>query len=368
MTTKIIHIDMDCFYAQVEMRDRPELATVPLAIGGPPHSRSVLCTSNYKAREFGVRSAMPTDTAMKLCPELIVLPPNFHKYKSVSRMIHEIFNQYSDAVESVSLDEAYLDVSQSDNATEIALAIKKDILNATGLTCSVGIAPSKFLAKIASDWKKPNGHFVIKPHQVDEFVKNLPVRLIPGVGKKTNEILERLKIITCNDLRNCSAELLNFHMGKFSFDLLEYARGIDKREVKEEYERKSLSVENTFLYDLKSSEEIENQMYEVYQEMLLRLKDCLNASPEKKIKKIFTKIKYTDFKQSTTEESLYPIGIEELPNAQGLGFENFKRLISYGLSKRNAPIRLIGVGVRFLTSKDMTATQLSFFDLCGQVS
>ncbi|MBY0416163.1 MAG: DNA polymerase IV [Bdellovibrionales bacterium] len=170
MSRKIIHVDMDCFYAQVEMRDRPELANVPLAIGGQPGTRSVLCTSNYLARKYGVKSAMPTDYAIRLCPKLVVLPPNFKKYQKASEIIQNIFLKYSSKVETVSLDEAYIDVSDCVSATEIGKKIQEDIFKATNLTASVGIAPNKFLAKIASDWKKPNGFFVIKPHEVEGFV------------------------------------------------------------------------------------------------------------------------------------------------------------------------------------------------------
>ncbi|RPJ74960.1 MAG: DNA polymerase IV, partial [Alphaproteobacteria bacterium] len=164
---KIIHVDMDCFYAQVEMRDNPSLQNIPLAIGGLPGTRSVLCTSNYIARKFGVKSAMPTDYAIRLCPNLVVLTPNFKKYTAASEIIQSIFQKYSSQVEPLSLDEAFLDVSDSPNATALAMHIKNEILMRTGLTASVGVAPNKFLAKIASDWKKPNGLFVIKPTNVE---------------------------------------------------------------------------------------------------------------------------------------------------------------------------------------------------------
>ncbi len=297
---------MDCFYAQVEMRDRPELKHVPLAIGGLPGTRSVLCTSNYIARTFGVKSAMPTDFAMRLCPQLVVLTPNFSKYKAASDIIHAVFWKYSNLVESVSMDEAYIDVTGSPNATEIGRLIKADVFAATGLTCSVGVAPNKFLAKIASDWKKPNGIFVIPPQEVEKFIADLPVKLIPGVGKKSTEHLEALGIKTCRDLRNTPPEILTIAFGKFSHDLYQYAYGADDREVISEWERKSLSVENTFLNDLTDFSAMQSALREVFDEMKDRLTTHLIDEPHKKIKKIFVKVKYSDFKQLSSEESITP--------------------------------------------------------------
>ena len=241
---------MDCFYAQVEMRDNPSLQNVPLAIGGLPGTRSVLCTSNYIARKFGVKSAMPTDYAMKLCPNLIVLVPNFKKYSKASEIIQSIFQNYSTLVEPVSLDEAYLDVSNAKSATDIAVEIKKAIFTRTGLTASVGVAPNKFLAKIASDWQKPNGLFVIPPANVESFVKTLPVKLIPGIGKKGVEIFDSIGVKTCDDLNKIPHSILSMHFGKFSNSLYQYAKGADDREVISEWERKSLSVETTFSKDI----------------------------------------------------------------------------------------------------------------------
>lgn len=371
---KIIHVDMDCFYAQVEMRDRPELAKVPLAIGGPPHSRSVLCTSNYIAREYGVRSAMPTDMAVKLCPDLVVLRPNFDKYVKISKEIHEVFNKYSTAVESISLDEAYLDVSHHVNATETARKIKEDILLKTKLTASVGVAPNKFLAKIASDWKKPNGLFVIRPEEVKNFIPTLPVKLIPGIGKKSQEILDSLNIKTCQDLHKAKAEELSFYFGKFAQNLIDFSQGIDHRIVSDEGVRKSLSVENTFSRDLVLESEIKQELYDVYEEMYLRLTSYIenyaaeynSANLALRIKKVFVKLKYSDFKTSTSEELLVSGALstqEDLSDFSEFHFERFLALYKTTISKRNAPIRLIGLGVRFLCPKENDQTQLSFFDL-----
>jgi DNA polymerase-4 len=357
---------MDCFYAQVEMRDRPELKNVPLAIGGPPHSRSVLCTSNYLARKFGVKSAMPTDTAIKLCPHLVVLAPQFSKYQKISSQINLIFNKYSHAVETVSLDEAYLDVSHELNATELAKKIQKEIFEVTQLTASVGVAPNKFLAKIASDWKKPNGIFVIKPHEVDQFVKDLPVKCIPGVGKKSLIILQNMGIHTCLDLREKSPEKLALTFGKFSLDLLDYARGKDERDVVGYWERKSLSIENTFVDDFDNLEDCLNEFEELYDELRMRLKEHYDTTQNaNKIKKFFVKIKTADFKTATMEESLFPFMFDEEYFNKRIPFNDYKRLLDQVFTKKSSPIRLVGLGVRFLTSQESHAEQLSFFSLCA---
>lgn len=356
---------MDCFYAQVEMRDRPELKNVPLAIGGLPGTRSVLCTSNYIARTYGVKSAMPTDYAMRLCPKLTVLVPNFKKYKKASDLIHQVFLKYSSKVESVSLDEAYLDVSDAVNATEIGRKIKDDIFKTTGLIASVGVAPNKFLAKIASDWKKPNGFFVIRPHEVENFVRDLPVKLIPGVGKIAHQHLESLGIKTCKDLRQCPPEVLALSFGKFSLDLYHFSRGEDNREVIVEWERKSLSVESTFITDMSEKEEMKLSIEELLLEMKERLERHIQSEPHKKIKKIFVKVKFNDFKQSTAEESLIPFEYQEGHFNQVANVDHYFRLLSLALSRRSGPVRLLGVGVRFLTGEEVDPVQLSFLPLCA---
>jgi DNA polymerase-4 len=356
---------MDCFYAQVEMRDRPELKNVPLAIGGAPGTRSVLCTSNYVARKFGVKSAMPTDYAVRLCPGLVILPPNFKKYKKASEIVQNIFLKYSDLVETVSLDEAYIDVSHCISATEIGKKIQEDIFKATGLTASVGIAPNKFLAKIASDWKKPNGFFVIKPHEVEAFVKELPVKLIPGVGKKGLQHLESLGIKTCQDIRRYPPEVLALSFGKFSLDLFYYSKGIDEREVQNEWERKSLSVENTFLNDMTNPEEMKLYLEELLLEMKERVGKHLTEEPHKKIKKIFVKVKYNDFKQSTSEETLIPFEFNESLFDKMANIDNYYRLLNVSLAKKTCPVRLLGVGVRFLTGEEVDPIQLSLLPLCA---
>lgn len=360
---KIIHVDMDCFYAQVEMRDNPSLKNVPLAIGGLPGTRSVLCTSNYIARKFGVKSAMPTDYAIKLCPSLIVLPPNFKKYSAASEIINSIFNRYSNVVESVSLDEAYLDVSEVESATALAIEIKKEIFARTNLTASVGVAPNKFLAKIASDWKKPDGLFVIPPANVESFVTSLPVKLIPGVGKRGHEILESLNIKTCDDLRKIPHEILNQFFGKFSYDLKLYAQGIDERDVVNEWERKSLSVETTFTKDIKEENVLKLELLDLYEEMLARLEAHFDEEGDKRLKKFFVKVKFNDFSRTSCEETIRFYEHDDWKDL--LSPERFFPLLSHCMQKKGNAVRLIGLGVRFVTQEEFDHFQLSLFPLCG---
>src|SRR3989440_3514650 len=209
---------MDAFYASVEQRDRPELRGKPVVVGWPGE-RSVVCAASYEARKFGVHSAMPATRAMRLCPQAVFIHPNFDKYRAVSRDIRAIFEKHTPLVEPLSLDEAYLDVTQEltgiPTATETAQAIRSEILEQTRLTASAGVAPNKFLAKIASDWKKPDGCFVIRPHQVEAFLVGLPVRKIPGVGKATEKIMTEMGVATVGDLQRFSQEQLSARFGKW---------------------------------------------------------------------------------------------------------------------------------------------------------
>ncbi len=354
---------MDCFFAQVEMRDNPSLKNVPLAIGGLPGTRSVLCTSNYVARKFGVKSAMPTDYAVKLCPNLVVLAPNFRKYSAASEIIHTIFNKHCNLVESVSCDEAYLDVSEVESATALGLKIKKEIFDRTGLTASVGVAPNKFLAKIASDWKKPDGFFVIPPKDVESFVRTLPVKLIPGVGKRGQEVLDSLNIKTCEDLRNIPQEILNEFFGKFAYDLKDYAQGLDEREVVNEWERKSLSVETTFTKDIKEENILQLELKDLYEEMLARLEAHFDEEGEKRLKKFFVKVKFNDFTRTTCEETLRFNEHDDWKVS--LSGERFFPLLSHCLQRKGNAVRLIGLGVRFVTQEEDSPIQLSLLPLCG---
>ena len=250
---KIIHIDMDAFYASVEQRDDPSLRGKPVVVAWRG-SRSVVCAASYEARKFGVRSAMPAVRAERLCPQAVFVPPDFSRYKAVSRHVREIFLRHTDLVEPLSLDEAYLDVTEPKSdlptATAIAETIRAQIREETSLTASAGVAPNKFLAKIASDWRKPDGLFVVRPHQVEAFLTPLPVGCIPGVGKVMLGKLQAIGIQTVGDLRALPREELEQRFGSFGGSLFRRARGIDERQVEPNQPVQSISSEDTFATDL----------------------------------------------------------------------------------------------------------------------
>jgi len=250
---KIIHVDMDAFYASVEQRDDPGLRGRPVVVAWRG-ARSVVCAASYEARVFGVRSAMPALRAERLCPDAVFVPPDFARYKAVSRQIREIFLQHTPLVEPLSLDEAYLDVTESPScggiATDIARLIRTQIRETTSLTASAGIAPNKFLAKIASDWRKPDGQFVVPPSRVEQFLTPLPVKRVPGVGKVMEGKLAALGIVTVGDLRALPLEQLEALFGSFGGGLYRRARGIDERPVEPDQPVQSISSEDTFAEDL----------------------------------------------------------------------------------------------------------------------
>ncbi len=249
---KIVHVDMDAFYASVEQRDRPELRGKPVAVAwrGP---RSVVCAASYEARRHGVRSAMPALRAERLCPALVFIAPDFSRYRAVSHQVRQIFGRYTDLVEPLSLDEAYLDVSADQaglgSATAVAEAVRRDISRELSLTASAGVAANKFLAKIASDWRKPDGLFVIKPHQVRAFLSTLPVARMPGVGRVMQQRLARAGVETVGDLRSLSLGRLSAEYGNYGRRLYELARGIDERPVTPHRPVQSVSAEDTFAED-----------------------------------------------------------------------------------------------------------------------
>lgn len=246
---KIIHIDMDAFYASVELRDRPDLIDQPVVIAFD-HPRSVLTTASYPARKYGLHSAMPLHRAKQRCPQLVIIEPNFNKYREISNIIHNIFKRYTSIIEPISLDEAYLDVTNNlksiATATEIAQHIQQDIWLETRLTASAGVAPNKFLAKIASDWYKPNGLCIIKPAYIQSFISALSLKKIPGVGKVTQEKLEKLNLYTLGDIQKIDESVLIHHFGKYGKQLYLYAQGIDDRPVQHERIRQQISKEQTF--------------------------------------------------------------------------------------------------------------------------
>ncbi|GGW50617.1 DNA polymerase IV [Alishewanella tabrizica] len=325
MTThrKIIHLDMDCFFAAVEMRDNPALKTVPLAIGGSRNERGVIATCNYPARAFGVRSAMPTHEALKRCPHLTLLRGNMEKYKTLSRQIQAIFLRYTDLVEPLSLDEAYLDVSNCSlfrgSATLIAEDIRRTVLLETGLTVSAGVAPNKFLAKIASDENKPDGLFVLPPHHVPAFIETLPLRRIPGVGQKTSEKLAALGLTLCRDIvangQEPSTQMLSLlvkHLGSLASSLLQRCQGIDERPVQPSRERKSIGVEHTLAHDLHDLAQVQDALLSLLPTLEQRL---LQSGKTALLHKIGVKLKFSDFRQTTVEtqcSQLNPLLFQQL--------------------------------------------------------
>ncbi|HET6266729.1 MAG TPA: DNA polymerase IV [Acidobacteriota bacterium] len=301
---KIIHVDMDMFYAAVELLDRPELRDKPVVVGGSPRSRSVVTTANYVARKFGIRSAMPCAEAYRRCPDTVFLPPDFPKYHKYSQMIRAILYKYTDLVEPLSLDEAYLDVTvnkiDEPSATRIAMAIKKEIFEQTGgLTASAGVAPNMFVAKIASDMNKPDGLTVVPPEKVLEFILPLPVRRIPGIGPVSDAKMEKLEIRTVSDLATKSREFLEEHFRSFGEYLWKIAQGIDDRQVTPSWERKSLGAEDTFARDLLDVRDIEYYLRECAQRVFKVLE-----KEEKQARTVTLKIKYHDFRTITRRKTI----------------------------------------------------------------
>ena len=340
---KIIHVDMDCFYAAVEEKHNPALKGKPVGIGGPPNSRSVLCTANYEARKFGVKAAIPSSQAMRLCPHLILVPPHFDLYKKESQAVRQILERFTQLIEPLSLDEAYLDVTDSQHflgsATLIAKEIKRLVRAETGLTISAGVAPNKFLAKVASDWQKPDGLFTIAPHQVNEFIKHLPIEKIFGVGKVTAQQLHLLGIKTCLDLQNYPDSSLSSKIGSRAHELKLYAHGIDDRPVRTSFERKSVNVEETFNIDKKNLEEALRELPELFQDWLLRME---RGHYVDRIKSLQVKLKFTDFQQTTLEQ----VYTETSPP----NLKHFELLLRRAWDRRGDPVRLIGLGAKLKTS------------------
>jgi DNA polymerase IV len=260
MVRKILHVDMDAFYASVEQRDDPQLRDKPVVVAWRGN-RSVVCAASYEARRFGIRSAMPAARAERLCPDAVFVPPDFVRYRAVSRSVREIFHRYTDLIEPLSLDEAYLDVTENKiglpTATRVAKAIRQQIRDELHLTASAGVAPNKFLAKIASDWRKPDGLFVIQPDDIATFLPPLPVARIPGVGKVTEDRLKQIGVQTVSDLQALDVAVLEGRFGRYGHRLYELARGIDYNPVIPDRPTKSISAEDTFERDIPLSETAE---------------------------------------------------------------------------------------------------------------
>ncbi len=335
---KIIHVDMDCFYAAVEIRDNPSLIDKPVAVGGPADERGVLCTCNYIARKFKVRSAMSTAYAKRLCPDLIVLPVNMEKYREIAHIIRRIFLEFTPLVEPLSLDEAYLDVTDADHyqgsATLIAKAIRQRIWDGVALTASAGVSSNKLLAKIASGWNKPNGLFVIHPRDISEFIKKLSVTDLYGVGKVTANKLHHLGIKTCADLQRLSLIELKDHFGEKGGDRLhEQCRGIDNRPVEPNRIRKSISVEHTFAQDIDISDHCWVALRELYESLVKRYQ---KYAAFRSIKNQCIKIKLSNFKIVTIERS-----------CESMNLNLYEALLSELEKRSYGKIRLLGLGVHF---------------------
>src|SRR4029077_483339 len=351
---KIVHVDMDAFYASVEQRDDPGLRGKPVVVAWRG-SRSVVCAASYEARRFGVRSAMPAIRAERLCPNAVFLLPDFPRYRAVSRQAGEIFKRHTDLIEPLSLDEAYLDVSENKTglptATQVARTIRQQIRAELNLTASAGVAPNKFLAKIASEWKKPDGLFVIQPEEIDSFLLPLSVDRLPGVGKVTEEKLKKLDVQTVGALRRLDLSALEDHFGRYGLRLYELARGIDKSAVIPDRPTQSVSAEDTFEHDVPLTET---------ESMIRRLAEKTWTASRKETRvarTVVLKLKTSEFKILTRSHT---------PNAPPSSCEE---LTSIALSLREridlSPkqrFRLVGVGLSNFHDPDDASAQPALFE------
>ena len=330
---KIVHIDMDCFYAAIEERENPSLRGKPVGVGGSSR-RGVLTTANYEARKFGCRSAMPVFKALQLCPQLVLVPVRFELYRGVSAQVRAIFGRFTEKIEPLSLDEAYLDLSHLNSSAEsVAREIRNQIREELKLTASAGIGPNKLIAKIASDWNKPDGQHEIRPEDVDAFMRDLPVGKLWGVGGKMRAKLEALGVKTCGDLQRFDKIEMARRFGKWGLELWELCRGIDHREVETVHVRKSISTENTFRENLTSLEDLRPPLHS----MLDELAGDLARYEDREIRSLVVKMKFADFTRTTAEKAH---AVLETEIFEGLLAEAWQR----GGGK---PVRLLGVGVRF---------------------
>ncbi|MBZ4035669.1 DNA polymerase IV [Flavobacterium sp. 17A] len=350
---KIIHIDMDAFYASVEQMDNPELRGKPVAVGGS-ENRGVVSAASYEARKFGVRSAISGVLAKKYCPDIIFVRPRFDRYKEISAKIHKIFNEYTDLVEPLSLDEAYLDVTKnkkgSPSASLLAEEIRARIFNEVGLTASAGISINKFVAKIASDYNKPNGQKTVNPDEVEDFLEALPIRKFYGVGKVTTEKMYQLGIFTGTDLKSKSLEFLEKHFGKSGVFYYHVVRGIHNSEVKSSRITKSVAAEHTFDVNLSSEIFMMEQLERIAAQLEKRLERHKLSG-----KTITLKIKYSDFSQQTRSKTL-PYFISD----KSLIMENIKELLYQ--EKMKDSVRLLGISLSNLNNevKKAVVVQLKF--------
>lgn len=350
---KIVHIDMNAFYASVEQRDSPELRGKPVIVAWKGN-RSVVGAASYEARKFGVRSAMPAVRAERLCPEAVFIAPDFTRYRAVARLTREIFKRHTDLVEPLSLDEAYLDVTENKSglptATRVASKIREQIRRELNLTASAGVAPNKFLAKLASDWRKPDGLFVIQPEEVDGFLLPLPVGRLPGVGKVTGERLEKIGVKTVKQLREINIAVLEKNFGRYGVRLYELARGIDNSQVVPNRPTKSISAEDTFERDVLLSET---------ESMIRRLAEKVWSASRKESRRARTvvlKLKTAEFNILTRSHTpeLPPSSCEELTGI-ALALRDRVRLDA------KQRFRLIGVGLSNFSDPEEVLPQQSLF-------
>lgn len=339
---KIIHVDMDAFYASVEQHDFPELKGKPLVVGGGQYG--VVAAASYEARKFGVRSAMPGRTALEKCPHLIVVKPRFQRYKEISQQIRQIFYEYTDLVEPLSLDEAYLDVTENkkgiESANDIAREIRKKIFETTGLTASAGISVNKFLAKVASDYNKPNGQKTIHPSQILDFMEELPIEKFYGIGKVTANKMHEMHIFKGLDLKKKTLDELIRLFGKSGNYYYNVVRGIHQSAVKPHRIQKSVAVEETFWDNLLDEDSVFKQLKTISEELEIRL-----SKKEIKGKSLTLKIKYKDFTQYTrskTQEVYYAGALDFYETAQKL----------WELRPFDKPVRLLGLSLSNLNTQE----------------
>jgi DNA polymerase-4 len=351
---KIIHVDMDAFYASVEQRDDPQLRGKPVVVAWRGN-RSVVCAASYEARSFGVRSAMPAVRAERLCPHAVFVAPDFTRYRAVSQRVREIFKRHTDLIEPLSLDEAYLNVTENKTglptATLVARTIREQIRHELHLTASAGVAPNKFLAKLASDWRKPDGIFVIQPEDIDAFLLPLPVGRLPGVGKVTGEKLAKLGIKTVTDLRTLDLLVLEDHFGRYGRRLHELACGIDDNEVIPDRPTQSISVEDTFEHDVALPDT---------EPMIRRLAEKLWSASRKEsqiARTIVLKLKTSEFKILTRSHmpGSPPSSCEELTDIA----LKLRERVDLGPQQR---YRLVGVGLSNFRGAERSRAQPDLFE------
>jgi DNA polymerase-4 len=352
MTRKILHIDMDAFYASVEIRDNPALAGQPVIVGGDSR-RGVVSSASYEARAFGVRSAMPVAHALRLCPGAIVLRNRFSRYREISQQIREIFLSYTSLVEPLSLDEAFLDVTGSEAsfgpAVKIGREIKRRIYEETGLTCSVGVAPNKFLAKIASDLQKPNGFVVVPIDKIERFLRDLPIRRLWGVGPVAEKKLHELGIQKIGDIQAYPLDEIVRRFGKWGLQLHKLARGLDDRPVEPNRETKSISRETTFLEDLSDADALKSAMRELTEDVARELRE-----EELVAKTVQIKIRFENFETITRSRSL-----DEPTSLTERLWQVAETLFDERVKLNGRGVRLVGVGVEHVSSAHQA--QLSLF-------